>query len=259
MKSYVISLNNAIDRRQHICNELDGLDFDFFDAVTPDQAEQIANVIGFSFVACLNLSPAEKACFASHVCLWQKMLDENLPFMAIFEDDIYLGDDAKELLNHDDWVSDLIYQQSCDVIKLETFMDKVHLGQGIKLAITYRQLHRLKSRHSGSGGYVLSNKVARLLIDLIKHAGNEGYAPIDHFLFDQYLRKLTIYQINPALCIQSQWLEDKVGFASVIEDSRQDYGRQKSKTTFQQAVRRVIKKWYRSVGKRTFFKIIDYK
>ena len=259
MKSYVISLNNAIDRRQHICNELDGLDFDFFDAVTPDQAEQIANVIGFSFAACLNLSPAEKACFASHVCLWQKMLDENIPFMAIFEDDIYLGDDAKQLLKHDDWVSDLIGQQSCDAIKLETFMDKVHLGKGINLATTYRRLHRLKSMHSGSGGYILSNKGAGLLLDLIKQTVDNGYDPIDHFLFDQYLRKLTIYQINPALCIQSQWLEDKVGFASVIEDSRQDYGRQKSKTTFQQAARRLVKKWYRSFGKRTFFKIIHYK
>lgn len=40
------------------------------------------------------LSQGELACLMSHILLWKKASDENLPYITIFEDDIYLGANA---------------------------------------------------------------------------------------------------------------------------------------------------------------------
>ena len=71
---YVISLTTAHDRRTHIDNEFDkqGIDFEFFDAITPDLIEATCQKLGINLLNNQRLSKGEKACFLSHVCLWQK-------------------------------------------------------------------------------------------------------------------------------------------------------------------------------------------
>ena len=53
------------------------------------------------------------------------MIDENLDYMAIFEDDVYLGNDAACFIKND-W----LYFEF-DIIKLETQHELVHIGKSI--------------------------------------------------------------------------------------------------------------------------------
>lgn len=116
MKSYVISLRTAHDRREHIKAEFgkQSIHFEFFDAVTPDDIERISTQLNIPLANNQRLSLGEKACFLSHVCLWQKMIDDDLEHIAIFEDDVYLGENATVFLK-DDWLN-----FPFDIIKLET-------------------------------------------------------------------------------------------------------------------------------------------
>ena len=99
MKNTVISLTAAIDRREHIKTEFNkhNINFEFFDALTPSVAEAYAKKLCTNFESS-NLSGGELACMMSHVSIWQKMIDESIPYLAIFEDDVYLGEDAEYLL-----------------------------------------------------------------------------------------------------------------------------------------------------------------
>jgi glycosyl transferase family 25 len=52
------------------------------------------------------------ACLLSHVSLWKKVVDKKIPAIAIFEDDIYLGENAELLLKDLSWLS-------VDIVKIE--------------------------------------------------------------------------------------------------------------------------------------------
>ena len=56
---------------------------------------------------------AEIACALSHIVLWNFVLENNLDYINIFEDDIYLGENAKELLKID------YIPEDTDILKLE--------------------------------------------------------------------------------------------------------------------------------------------
>ncbi|MBF7682337.1 glycosyltransferase family 25 protein [Acinetobacter sp. B5B] len=197
MKKYVISLKTENTRRAHITSEFSQqkISFDFFDAITPDQAIQYAHDFGLTMDE-RYLTSGELACFMSHFLLWQKALDENLPYIAIFEDDIFLGESAVQFLMSDDWIPTTL-----DVVKLEAFAPKVVLGA--KIASVYqRDICYLKGANLGAAGYILSKDGAKSLIAFIKNA--KILLPLDHMVFELYLKEKqrVVGQVVPALCIQ---------------------------------------------------------
>ena len=105
MKNIVISLKTATARREHIVQEFGKkkIGFEFFDALTPDLARPLAEKMQLNIQEDF-LSPGELACFMSHVSIWQKMVDEQIPHLAIFEDDVYLGQNADYFLSNDTWI-----------------------------------------------------------------------------------------------------------------------------------------------------------
>ncbi len=72
------------------------------------------------------LTGGELACFMSHVSIWQKMVDEQLPYVAIFEDDVFLGERAFEIFNSSSWI-----QEEWHTIKTEAFSEKVLLAKEV--------------------------------------------------------------------------------------------------------------------------------
>lgn len=96
----------------------------------------------------------------------------------------------------------------------------------------------LKAIHYGTAGYILSNNSAKQLIDFIKQT---KIVPIDHIMFESTLNThINVYQINPAICIQSDRLNDKnrTVFGSELEIDRRKiftdtkYLHNKNKTFF---------------------------
>lgn len=129
MEKIVISLNCALKRREHIQQQFHKYDLDycFFDAILPDDAIKRAENLGIKYQA-HSLTANELACLMSHVSLWHQIVAEKIPFMAIFEDDIYLGEDANYYLKDAHWIN-----PEWHIIKLEAFSDSVCLDKKIIL------------------------------------------------------------------------------------------------------------------------------
>lgn len=202
MMNFVISLETEIKRREHIKNEFakHNVQFNFFDALTPNLAQPFAQQLNLA-VSSEDLTHGELACFMSHVSLWKKMLEENLSYIAIFEDDIYLGEDAALYLNDYSWIN-----PEWDIIKIEAFAEKVFLDKSRKkLPVGERVISKLLGANLGTAGYILSNKGAEKYLNYIK---NHKLIPLDQMIFNQYIgsENAGVYQMNPALCIQEMRL-----------------------------------------------------
>ncbi|MCX5466767.1 glycosyltransferase family 25 protein [Acinetobacter nematophilus] len=216
MKKFVISLSTAQERRKHIVAEFtkQEVDFEFFDAITPVNINLMASqlgLIGFT----TDLHENEVGCLLSHMTLWKKAIDEQLDYIAIFEDDIYLGENAKDFLLNTTWIP-----KECSAIKLEVLYKKISvaLKQKNLSAPNDRKLLLLREPHMGCGGYILSNDVAKKLLSFIIES--KVLIPVDHFLFRE-CSGIEVYQLSPALCIQDVTLTNgNTQFPSALEDVR---------------------------------------
>lgn len=219
MRSFVISLlNNNAERRMHIEREFQkkNVEFEFFDAVTPKSNEAIMSKYGLKNIPTC-LTDKEISCFLSHYVLWNEVVENNLDYIAIFEDDIYLGDNVKKFLSDSHWID-----QDIDIIKLEkgwqnTIKSTINVNKAYN-----RVICRLKSDHYGTAGYIISNKGAKFLID--KYANAAEICAIDVTIFGTFLKNenYIVMQILPALCIQDFILNpsNEVTFESDLEEDR---------------------------------------
>lgn len=262
MKNFVVSLtNNNEKRREHINDEFSkhGVDFEFFDAVTPDKNKEFLLKYGLNEIQTA-LTDREVSCLLSHYLLWRKIIELNLEYASIFEDDIYLGGDAHQFLANGDWVDPNI-----DIIKLEkTMPDKIRTSISYQ-KIYNRKLYELKSQHVGTGGYVLTNKGARFLI---KYFSNLNVLlPVDIVIFSALLNKKTcsIRQLLPAICIQDCILnEDSLSFKSDLDGERLgkkdiEFGNKEKKSIIFKIRREVSKPFLNFIYGKLFIKTVDYK
>ena len=201
MKNIVISLTTAHHRRTHITSEFgkQGIDFEFFDAVTPTQIAALTDKHNLALDGAF-LTDGEKACLLSHVCLWQKVIDDELDHLAVFEDDVYLGQNAHLFFNDGEWLKN----DRLDFVKTETFLQERKLRcDGVTL-MDNRHAHPLREAHLGTAGYIISRNTAQVLLTYIKSLQAHDMLAIDHIMFEQFLDRgtLPIYQITPALVAQ---------------------------------------------------------
>lgn len=138
MENFVISLKSATDRRIHIEEQFGkkAIAFEFFDAIEPHKIDLIADSLKININNC-SLSKGEIGCLLSHVSLWKKAFDENIDYIAIFEDDIYLSKDAHFFLSKSDWIN-----HNVDFIKIEKTIDSVLLSLD-KINIEFNKYIRL--------------------------------------------------------------------------------------------------------------------
>lgn len=213
----VVSLKNALERRAHINKQFmtQKIEFQYFDAIEPHQIDETLKNTGIELKNCA-LTKGEIGCFLSHLSLWKKIIDNNLPYMAIFEDDIYLGSEAKPFLKDNSWIP-----ENVEIIKLEAFSDSVQVELfSKKNLINDRSLFLLKGRHLGTAGYIISNRGARNLFNYISEL--KVVKPIDDIMFDSYIAKKMVYQIQPALCVQDFIYNKEAKFVSCLQSDRSE-------------------------------------
>lgn len=259
MKKFVISLSTASERREHICSEFGkkSISFDFFDALTPEPAALFAKELNLN-VDRQSLTKGEVACFMSHVFLWNKMINENIPHMAIFEDDIYLGENVKVFLTDNSWID-----SNWHLIKIEEFTSKVALGQQIKTFNSEpdRALFELKSKNLGTAGYILSLHGAKQLISYIQSL--DKLIALDHLMFEKLIQDkiLSVSQMKPALCIQDVTLfstKDSVRFASHLYKERLTR-RHYDKKTGLDKIFLELSRIFQQIRNLIFFKTVGFK
>lgn len=245
-KIAVVSLINEYKRRQHIDSlfSAHGLDFSYFDAINKSQVTNTLEQYDLT-INSDKISLVEVACYLSHYCLWQQVVERSLPYLMVFEDDIFFSKSAKILLSNLDWLPD-----DFDVIKLETMYDRVIINKGTSLLLGHK-LCQMQSRHMGMAGYIISQKGVRKLLAMTKRLGIDR--PVDHIMFDRLIleKGSNVHQVFPALCIQDKiYNKDSIQFQSELERERsslqiieeKDFGLKKVNKEFTRVFKQLLPK-----------------
>nr|WP_309544885.1 glycosyltransferase family 25 protein [Haemophilus influenzae] len=213
--NYVISLTTEQKRRKHITEEFgkQNIPFEFFDAITPDIIEETAKKFNITLDRSpkAKLSDGEIGCALSHIVLWDLALENNLNYINIFEDDIHLGENAKELLEVD-YISDDIH-----VLKLEA-NGKMFFKQP-KSVKCDRNVYPITVKQSGCAGYTVTAKGAKYLLELVK---NKPLDVVDSLVFEDFLhfKNYKIVQLSPGICVQDFILHPDHPFESSLKEGR---------------------------------------
>ena len=214
--NYVISLTTEQKRRKHITEEFgkQNIPFVFFDAITPEIIEETAKKFNITLDRSpkAKLSDEEIGCALSHIVLWDLALENNLNYINIFEDDIHLGENAKELLEID-YISDDIH-----VLKLEAngkmFFKK---PQSVKCD---RNIYPITVKQSGTAGYTVTAKGVKYLLELVKNKPLD--VAVDSLVFEDFLhfKDYKIVQLSPGICVQDFVLHPENHFESSLKEGR---------------------------------------
>jgi len=202
IRCLVINLDRSKERLVQVTSEFARIGVAF---------ERIAAVDAAGISKAPRLTGAETACFRSHQLCWRMIADGSETHGAVFEDDVVFGHDAGPLLGDTSWVP-----KDADLVKLETFLDPVRIGRQRRQVAHGYSVTRLFGRHYGSAAYILSKSAAKKLLRLTRHLRS----PVDNALFDPTTLtcvRLTVYQMVPALCIQSQWISRNDNVDSLIQ------------------------------------------
>ncbi|HFC6354106.1 TPA: glycosyltransferase family 25 protein [Neisseria lactamica] len=229
MQNHVISLASAAERRAHIADTFGrhGIPFQFFDALMP--SEELNRVMAELVPGLAKqhlLSEVEKACFMSHVVLWKQALDEGLPYIAVFEDDVLLGEGVEKFLAEDAWLQERFDPDSAFIVRLETMFMHVLTSPSGVADYCGRAFPLLESEHWGTAGYIISRKAMRFFLDRFAALPSEGLHPIDWMMFGNPDDRegMPVCQLNPALCAQelhyAKFHDQNSALGSLIEHDR---------------------------------------
>lgn len=248
MHNFVISVATGYEKRRvHIADEFQKkqINFEFFDAVTPQYNHDTAQLCGIDLSKAYGISNVEISCFLSHIKLWKKIIDENLSMVGVFEDDIFLGEGAGSFLNDYAWIPENIH-----VVKLEkAFQKNIRSTMFAVKNIHGRRLYRLKSENYGTAGYIISNSGAKFLLERFRAL--DSFQAVDMEMFGKllHLNEYLVLQVIPALCIQDFILNGNFNnFPSVLEQERQkrwaqeESGTKKIRLKFLRRVKREFNK-----------------
>ena len=229
MENRVISLSSARARRKHIADTFGarGIPFRFFDALMPSEElnramEELVPGLAKQHL----LSEVEKACFMSHVVLWKQALDEGLPYVAVFEDDVLLGENAEKFLAEDAWLEERFAVGTPFIVRLETMFMPVKTEAGGIAAYQDRVFDLLCSEHWGTAGYIVSCEAMKFFLERFACLPSEEVKPVDCMMFSDLFDRegLPVYQLNPALCAQelhyAKFYEQNSVLGSLLETDR---------------------------------------
>ncbi|MEO6906327.1 MAG: glycosyltransferase family 25 protein, partial [Abditibacteriaceae bacterium] len=201
-KIFVISLARSEDRREHLLREITKIQdvrisIEFFNAVDARNNEHLRfrkHCIK-SLTKCYlgrDLTDAEKGCFASHYCLWQKCVEMNEPII-VMEDDVDFADSFREGIER-------IYNSHYGYVRLRGTESK-------KVCMIEEHFGIAHFGLVGTQGYYLTPKVALKFL----HKARFWLWPVDDYMDKSYINKVPNMVHLPYL------LNDKNLFESTID------------------------------------------
>jgi len=216
MKTYLINLDRSPERLEFFGRQANrlGIAFERVPAIDgrllPETTWKSIVDEQFEFQP---MNVYEVAVFLSHKSVWERMLRDNIPMAAIFEDDVVLAPQTAQTFRSIEQVN-----ATFDLIKIETTLRKVVLSKASSSLHSGETIHQLKSWHGGAAGYILSQRGAKKLSDATNLIADQ----VDQALFNPLSRicsRLHILQCKPAICIQKdlQNRNQPATFESTIE------------------------------------------
>jgi glycosyl transferase family 25 len=110
LKIFVINLDHRADRLEFLTNQLKKFDlsFDRIPAINGNfltSPYPIANYKRFLLNQKRPIVPGEIGCAESHRLIWKKMLDENISYALILEDDVKISSEIIEFIKEKYWIN----------------------------------------------------------------------------------------------------------------------------------------------------------
>ncbi len=198
MKCYLINLDRAQERLARMETLLGNLGLPFERVAAIDgKALSIDEMqaLGLSKTIDRTLRPTEYACALSHYKCIEAIAEGDDAYALVLEDDVHFSAAARRFLTAADWIP-----QDADIVKIETYLQRVRLRAGPRLDRKHR-LFRLLSLHYGCAAYIVSREAARK----IRRFPNFFDWPADHTFFNPeagLFPQLVVYQMSPAIAIQ---------------------------------------------------------
>ena len=203
MKAYCINLDRRRDRLEHMTELFakHGIAFERVPAVDgQDPLVAAAAAECRPGMSGQRMSAGAYACFQSHREVWHRLVASGAPHAMVLEDDLLIAPGFAACLA-EGWVP-----ADADLVKLETYQVRLHRDAGPGSPACERRLHRLRSRHAGTGCYVISRAAAERLLA----ATGAVCDPVDEAMFNEaspLFAGLVIYQMVPSPVIQGKGQE----------------------------------------------------
>lgn len=217
MRTFLVNLERRPDRLAAMTAQLSrlGLPFERFDAVDAKSVDPAVLSGPFARSGPLgNLSPGDMACTYSHIHIWRMIAEGPDEYVTVLEDDVVLSDNAPEFLTDSDWIP-----KGIGLVKPERYGDRnqlIVIGKP-RYTVKGRTLAPLLSRHTGTGGYIISRALATRLANMKEKIT----LPVDHLMFNpnnspafDWIRP---WQLLPAILDQ----QEAVGGATDIHRTRE--------------------------------------
>jgi glycosyl transferase family 25 len=206
LKKYVINLKRRPDRLLNfyeifpfydyeIVYGFDGKNYENETAEEKEMFDRFTN----------NLNHGEKGCFISHMRIYRDIVEKNIPYAMILEDDPILCENFKERLTKvvgelpDDF--NIFYFGG-------RFTPEFKMDEGSYIRITDNivahnpsNIDLTSDNHNrGAFGYIISNSFAKAIVTLFK-LKSVSYIPVDHWILQYCIfNRLEILNSYPLLC-----------------------------------------------------------
>lgn len=185
--TYIINLKDNIDRRDAMEKQLENanLNYQFIEAVKGSDLtdEQIKSKV-LNYPDCL-LTKGEIGCALSHINIYQKMVDENIEYALILEDDAIVPKNLEKTINE-------IIQQDIKHNK------NVYLLSEVISYIENKKLHSniYSAYHAcGAHGYLINLKAAKNLLSVLNPIRYEA----DMWWIFRFRKYVNVYCLIPHL------------------------------------------------------------
>jgi glycosyl transferase family 25 len=194
---FVINLKYRKDRLEKFKNSID-FEVETIYGFDKNESSEIFNSVS----NCLN--NGEKGCFLSHLFIYKKIINENIPYAIIFEDDAIFCENFKIKLTHIlNEISnfDILYigGRFDPDFRMETWSFLPVSENIVKFIDVPFQGHDQKNFDRTTHAYIISNQLASKLID--KYNNCNTCHQIDHFIIKYCMdNNITILSTYPLLC-----------------------------------------------------------
>jgi len=191
---WVLNLRRSVDRREYVTRHLSerGLSFELVESV--DGRALGSEVLHSKYDAAeakralsRELTPSEIGCALTHLGLYQRMLDEDVPQVLILEDDVVLEPACVEMLHRlerfpEDWELILLFHNGGQASRWGRLrLDATH------------DVVRFASHAWGTGGYLLKQSAARKLLRI----GYPVRVPSDSLTGGGIPNGIALYGVSP--------------------------------------------------------------
>jgi glycosyl transferase, family 25 len=232
MKTFLISLERQVERRQRLTRDLDSvkLDYEVFDAVDgyklgEEEVERICHPDVLNKYKSFFTKGLIGACL-SHFSIYQEIIKRGLPYAFIVEDDAKLPMNILTILNEIEkhlYTNELVllYYQSAGQTEIST-------SDTTNLLDNYSLMYPIRANVNGAGAYIITKAACEALVKLIMpvHVGPDDWEYFSNNGIEHvrvlYPRVVKTYDFRSTISDASNFSKNKglIKFLNFIEKNK---------------------------------------